>query len=121
MSARVSAIEEAQLFKLSDRVELLSRQLAKISISLIEAENSSRESYSPEVPLDVLKTIIRFRHKRNHHWPDELFFDPAWDMMLDLLRAEVTCERVSVTSVCLASGVPQSTALRWLRKLVQNG
>jgi DNA-binding MarR family transcriptional regulator len=51
----------------------------------------------------------------------ELFADPAWDMLLDLYRAELDQYRVSVTSLCTASGVPTSTALRWLRALEEEG
>ncbi len=51
----------------------------------------------------------------------ELFGEPAWDILLDLLRAEVAERRVSVSSVCLASGVPQTTALRYLKQMTARG
>lgn len=50
-----------------------------------------------------------------------LFGEPAWDILLDLLHAEVTRKRVSVTSACLASSVPATTALRWLSHLADLG
>ena len=46
---------------------------------------------------------------------------PTWAMLLHLL---VGCEdesAVSVPSVCLASGMPVATALRWLSVLEQAG
>lgn len=46
-----------------------------------------------------------------------LFGEPAWDMLLDLLAAQGTSKRISVTSACLASNVPLTTALRWISVL----
>ncbi len=51
----------------------------------------------------------------------DLFADPAWDMLLDLTAARAEHLRVSVTSLCIASGVPTTTALRWIKLLEQAG
>lgn len=50
-----------------------------------------------------------------------LFADPAWDMLLDLFAAHVEGARISVSSACLASGVPSSTALRWIGEMEKHG
>jgi len=42
-------------------------------------------------------------------------------MMLDLLKAELSGQRVSVSSLCAAAAVPPTTALRWLKTLVEQG
>src|SRR3546814_19760209 len=49
----------------------------------------------------------------------ELFGEPAWDMLLDLYAAALEGRRLSVSSSCLAAGVPPTTALRWQRLLVE--
>ena len=41
--------------------------------------------------------------------------------MLDLLQAEISHLRVSVSSLCIAAAVPATTALRWLKTLVSQG
>src|SRR5207248_1300212 len=51
----------------------------------------------------------------------ELFADPAWDMLLDLLQAEIAQLRVPVSSLCIAAAVPATTALRWLKAMVAQG
>ena len=48
-----------------------------------------------------------------------LFADPAWDMLLDLTAARAEHTRVSVTSLCIASGVPPTTALRWIGQMTE--
>ena len=51
----------------------------------------------------------------------DLFADPAWDMLLDLTAAHAEGQQVSVTSLCIAAGVPATTALRWIKQLVETG
>jgi DNA-binding MarR family transcriptional regulator len=42
-------------------------------------------------------------------------------MLLDLLQAEIFQLRVPVSSLCIAAAVPATTALRWLKTLVDQG
>jgi CheY-like chemotaxis protein len=69
----------------------------------------------------TLHAIIAARRLRDRHFPGELFADPAWDILLDLARAEAGRQQVSVSSVCIAAAVPMSTALRWVRLLTEAG
>ncbi|MDE8653624.1 MarR family transcriptional regulator [Novosphingobium album (ex Liu et al. 2023)] len=52
---------------------------------------------------------------------EELFGEPAWDIMLDLFVAAKERRRVSVTSACIGSAVPSTTALRWIAILEREG
>ena len=65
--------------------------------------------------------MIRGRRLRSRYFSEELFADPAWDMLLDLLQAEIAHLRVPVSSLCIAAAVPATTALRWLKTLVSQG
>lgn len=79
---------------------------------------------SPRPPLPdsrLVRRIIRQRQLRGRFFDPELFADPAWDMLLDLTAARVEHTRVSVTSLCIASGVPPTTALRWIGQLTEAG
>lgn len=48
---------------------------------------------------------------------EDLFGEPAWDILLDLFIAAKERRRVSVTSACIGSAVPSTTALRWIAVL----
>ena len=65
--------------------------------------------------------MLRARRLRDQMFPEGLFADPAWDMMLDLMAARMAGERVSVSSLCIAAAVPPTTALRWIRNLTEQG
>jgi hypothetical protein len=69
----------------------------------------------------VGRQIIANRQLRSRFFDPELFGDPAWDMLLDLTAAHGEGARVSVTSLCIAAGVPATTALRWLTQMVESG
>jgi DNA-binding MarR family transcriptional regulator len=65
--------------------------------------------------------VIRARRLRARYFAEELFADPAWDMLLDLLQAEISHMRTPVSSLCIAAAVPATTALRWLKAMVSQG
>lgn len=65
-----------------------------------------------------IREILRKESKRREIGGGELFGDPAWEMLLDLLLAKIEGREVAVSSACIASGAPMSTALRLVRRLV---
>jgi DNA-binding MarR family transcriptional regulator len=69
----------------------------------------------------IVRQIIANRQARSRFFDPELFGDPAWDMLLDLAAAHGEGAQVSVSSLCIAAGVPATTALRWLSQMVESG
>lgn len=69
----------------------------------------------------LVRRIVHQRQLRARFFEGELFADPAWDMLLDLTAARAEHKRVCVTSLCIASGVPPTTALRWISQMTEAG
>ena len=87
-----------------------------------EAETRLLRSARPALPDPrLVRRIIRQRQLRGRFFDGDLFADPAWDMLLDLAAARAEHTRVSVTSLCIASGVPPTTALRWIGQMTEAG
>ena len=84
-------------------------------------EGLVRKTRLPMPDPRLVRQVIRQRQARARFFDAELFADPAWDMLLDLAAARVEHKRVSVTSLCIASGVPPTTALRWIGQMTQAG
>ena len=85
-------------------------------------EERMRRAVRPPLPDPrLVRRIIRQRHLRARYFDAALFADPAWDMLLDLAAARAEHKRVSVTSLCIASGVPPTTALRWIGQMTEAG
>ncbi len=87
----------------------------------VQAETQVRQARPPLPDPRLVRRIIEQRQKRARFFDGELFADPAWDMLLDLTAARAEHVRVSVTSLCIASGVPPTTALRWIGQMVEAG
>lgn len=70
---------------------------------------------------DYLRALVAARVDRDTIFKSNLFSDPAWEMLLDLAVAEASGRAISVTSLCLASGAPTTTALRRIDDLQEAG
>ena len=131
------------LLRLSEQVELLAERLDRLSgtdtsgtaaafrfespapgFAAQMADDGERLVRATRPPLPdprLVRRIIRQRQLRARFFDAELFADPAWDMLLDLTAARAEHQRVSVTSLCIASGVPPTTALRWIGQMTEAG
>lgn len=87
----------------------------------VEGSLIKRQVRPPLPDPRLIRNILRQRRLRSQYFDDGLFADPAWDILLDLTAARAEHERVSVTSACIASGVPSTTALRWIQQLLEIG
>jgi DNA-binding MarR family transcriptional regulator len=112
-----------RLLELSDEVSRIAGSLTQVSIGLrasLQQVFPYSSSNDPHVLLNLVSRLIRARRKRASYIIPELLGEPAWDIPLDLLRAELAFERISVSSACGAAGVSPSTGLRWLNALEEH-
>ena len=70
---------------------------------------------------DWAARLRQLRLRRNELLGAPLFRDPAWDMLLELFAAHENGRKLTVSSLCYASGVPLTTALRQIQRLEQHG
>lgn len=116
----------------AERLRRLSEEVARIAGVLAEISSSTRSMGHAALrvlpPLgdgppdaNIVRAMIRLRRLREQFFAKELFADPAWDMLLDLMAARLDNNRVAVSSLCIAASVPATTALRWIRTLTEYG
>jgi DNA-binding MarR family transcriptional regulator len=113
-----------RLRQLSDEVGRIAATLARLSTVPASAQAELRkpvEGDVPDVAVETVRSVIRARRLRSRYFAEDLFADPAWDMLLDLLQAEIAQLRVPVSSLCIAAAVPATTALRWLKSMTEKG
>ncbi len=70
---------------------------------------------------ELAKRIRLARERRRLFLPAAIFGEPAWEMLLDLLISKQEERAVALSSACIASGVPTTTAMRWIRTLQSAG
>lgn len=91
-------------------------QPSQASIGKSRAETISRSYLSGLAEAEYAQ-----RRSRAKFFDGALFADPAWDILLDLYAREGRGLLTSVTSCCIASQVPPTTALRWIDQLKLSG
>jgi hypothetical protein len=116
-----------RLLKLSNDVSRIAGDLAHMSFapsapqSPFERGAPRGNGDAPEVSAEQVMDVIKARQMRARFFPAELFADPAWDMMLCLFHAEISCSLVSVSLLSQSAAVPATTALRWINILADRG
>ena len=114
------------LRQLTEDVSRIAAVLASLSdgeaAATVPVKPSGRsEKDEPRIDAAVVRSIIRARRLRDQYFRGDLFADPAWDMLLDLMAARLEENRVAVSSLCIAAAVPATTALRWIKALTDRG
>ena len=137
--------DRTALLRLTEQVAQLARQLGAFVPQPSRSDSSAFAFESPNqsfngAPVDddavlsrlhqagpalpdprLVRQIIRQRQLRGRFFEGDLFADPAWDLLLDLTAARAEHQRVSVTSLCIASGAAPTTALRGITQLIEAG
>ncbi|MBC2778353.1 winged helix DNA-binding protein [Parasphingopyxis marina] len=119
---------ETRLQRLSEEVGRIARALEELTHDdgprgdrhLSEARPAFRTA-PRTLGADHIRAKIRMRRLRARFFDEDLFADPAWDMLLDLMAARLEGRQVAVSSLCIAAAVPPTTALRWIRTMTERG
>lgn len=88
--------------------------------------NSVRLGQSPghlsRITLTRLVEKTLHEHRSRYVVIDQaLFREPAWDILLELFLGTLKGQRLSVSNACIATNIPESTALRHLRSMEERG
>ena len=128
---RIDVVRDIASDQSADRLRQLSDEVSRIASTLARLSTEPRVAAQPAQPVndvdvppvaaDTVRAVIRARRLRTRFFEEDLFADPAWDMLLDLLQAEIAQLRVPVSSLCIAAAVPATTALRWLKTMTDKG
>lgn len=114
--------------------ENLGLEMARLGEKLLRVAEelkggATRASMPPEVRdmLDdtalaaIARSIFRARQRRQRQFSPRILGEPGWDMLLELFIHKALDAPLSTKSLCLAAGVPRSTALRMMRQLEEEG
>jgi hypothetical protein len=91
----------------------------ELAAEAADAQMPKAGSEECQVTPKQVRRVICARRKRVQFFGDDLFGEPAWDILLDLFATHLTGGRVSTSSLCIAADVPSTTALRWIGVLCE--
>ncbi len=118
------------LAQLSQSMRTVSLQLETVTAELHSlgvgdrpvADKPDAELSAPAMPserqLQLIALIDRLDETRCQMLAGQVQSDPAWNMLMELTKSKLLGFKVSITSLCLASKAPVTTALRKLEKLI---
>jgi DNA-binding MarR family transcriptional regulator len=106
---------------LADQLQTVLVQLTQSGQPAPRLPEELRRAVGPALDVAQLQAMVRFRRQRDAILGAELFGEPVWEMLLDLLIARLLGKRVAVSSLCIASQAPESTALRHIQRMIKAG
>ncbi len=115
MSDRYGGRDEGMTDGINDRIRRIRDELAILE-SMVREENEKRIS-----PVDIGAIIRAAREGIGGFFGGDLFADPAFDMLLFVFLEEEAGRSVETSACYRASGVPRTTAVRWINMLVSMG
>jgi DNA-binding response OmpR family regulator len=97
--------------------------LSRSGTTLAALPNRRSATTKRELPADlqVLQWLRDLDEQRSKALDGIVKTDATWNMLAELLRARITKRRISVTSLCLASRGPVTSALRRVEQLLKDG
>ena len=105
----------------SAQIDRLQSQLDQLRARLLYSEPTDELGEDEISQARLVKEILRARRRREKVFGDDLFGEPAWDILLEVYAAQQAQQKLSVSSVCYVSAVPATTALRWIKRLEDDG
>lgn len=89
----------------------------------LQAEQTARIAGRELSAVERAEALYELRRVRDVFFGTnaDLFCEPAWDMLLDIFIAQERGRKLSVSDTCMGSGVPTTTALRWISVLEGRG
>ena len=118
---RIGIKPVSELQAVSDQLRHLAEVLGHLAE--VEAAASAADGLNdrPQVTPSLVSAVMHANDLRRDYFGEGLFADPAWQMMLALFVARMARVEITHTTLCMLSGVASTTALRWIKVLVERG
>ena len=95
-----------QIRELQEHVDQLSATVSELAAG---RHGGTRATTEEDVQL-----VLAARRARETYFGPGMFADPGWDLLLHLYVAKLQGKKLSVSLLSDVSGVPLTTAMRWL-------
>jgi DNA-binding MarR family transcriptional regulator len=118
-STNDGARAEERLRSLKAEVGQMAETLAAMSIAAVRGQHEARAATNVS-PVSV-RSLIKAQSLRSNYISDVPLGDPAWEILLDLLAARLESKQVAASSLCIAAGIPSSSAMRLIDTLTSRG
>ena len=112
---------DGSIIWVNNHVSLASTQHGDAQIVATVRQIEAPNRYSEKRLLQLAERILSVRSARTKIFGGGVFGEPDYEIMLDLFVNESRGRKVSISSACVASGVPPTTALRHITAMIERG
>lgn len=120
----MSLVDDADLVRIEHMLNELSqklRQATPVRSGAAEDPPAGTDVATENMPLAFARSWIGAYRARNAIFGATIFSDPAWSILLHLYVGEKDDHPCSISSLCVAANLAQSTGLRWVLALEKSG
>ena len=113
---------KSALSSASDHVESLSALVDEDTKQSSEFENRCETVIESQV-VDRAEKLLKWSREKSKalNFGTGLFSDPCWDMCLDIYICDLNDEKIAISSVAHSSGIPMTTAMRYMNVMTEAG
>lgn len=103
------------------RLSEIKRLFHRLSGAPASAAPATEDAVAPLGRQELARLILWGRGLLESEVATDLFADPAFNILLTLYVSRSEARDISTSAACTASGVPTTTALRWINALARRG
>lgn len=107
----------------NERLEILDRQIADVGSRVSDDALVVGKRLSRRELIDRAKKYLQWGRLKSVTLDtgNGLFTDSCWNMCLDIYICGLKDERVAVSAIAHSSGIPMTTAMRYINVMVEQG
>lgn len=99
----------------------LASRIAKLQSGETDGDSQDNCNDKRAIALANARALLRIYRIREKSFPHGNFSDPGWHLLIDLFLQQAAGKNVNVSSACVGSGAPSTTALRYITDYIDKG
>lgn len=109
-------------------VRLSQNEMNDLAFRIAKLQSGTTDGSSPAfcndrrtIALANARALLRVYTTREKNFPQGKFSDPGWHLLIDLFLQQAAGRCVSVSSACVGTRAPSTTALRYISDYIDKG
>jgi DNA-binding MarR family transcriptional regulator len=122
MGAEFTSLQHSRNLNVYDILSEIKGAADRASEALLDREQQTNSCVHTEyASANFVERLTQLQRSRRVELGHELFFDPAWDILLEIYLADLQGRKVNITKISDIADIPQTTGLRWIKVLTERG
>jgi len=116
--SRADSVAERSGISLGERFASLRAEILQHKETFADKEVEQATGGPGSIQAQSVLDYVALRKRRSELFASKLFSDPAWDLLLVAFATTLQGGRLTISELCASVDMPNSTAHRWITKLI---